>query len=105
MSDFIGRFEFLLDHNYAASSSGHYGENILELELAFDALTSLEENSDLADFMKTPCEGARSELDNIDDPLRLPGKSEWRSRPRIQIGKPKRPRRRARKPKCSDDIR
>ena len=82
MSDFIGRFEFLLDHNYAAPSSGHYEENILELELAFDALTSLEENSDLADFMKAPREdGARSELDNLrtDDLLRLPGKSEGRS--------------------------
>ena len=28
MSDFIGRFEFLMDHNYAASSSDSYEENL-----------------------------------------------------------------------------
>ena len=46
--------------------------------MAFDALMSLEENSDLADFMKAPVEDdARPDLGDIaaDDLVRLPGKS------------------------------
>ena len=49
-----------------------------KIELAFDALMSLEENSDLADFMKAPVEDdARPELGDMaaDDLARLPRKS------------------------------
>ena len=51
---------------------------IKKVELAFDALMSLEENSDLANFMKNPVDdGAHSELCDIaaDDLVRLPRKS------------------------------
>lgn len=33
MSDFIGRFEFLMDHNYAASSSDNYEENMEDRDI------------------------------------------------------------------------
>ena len=50
-----------------------------KVELAFDALMSLEENSDLANFMKAPVDddGTHSELGDIaaDDLVRLPRKS------------------------------
>ena len=36
MSDFIGRFEFLMDHNYAASSSKNDEENTVEDRLIFN---------------------------------------------------------------------